>query len=165
MIVLRHVGTYYDTKRSTYKAPAPGLEHLVLEHGEWIKPGSFKTMMDSMVKHMTEVFKKGGPKAAKAIKTRETKVQWTYRKNGSKKEELKYAFECKLYLHKDEVWKKTLGCIFRSCLWIAVQTWRPSFMVYMDGRTLRRISMGFQWLKYYIVLTLTKITKNNQCGR
>jgi hypothetical protein len=32
-------------------------------------------MMDSMVKHMTEVFKKGGPKAAKAIKTRETKVQ------------------------------------------------------------------------------------------
>jgi len=27
-------------------------------------------MMDSMVKHMTEVFKKGGPKAAKAIKNK-----------------------------------------------------------------------------------------------
>ena len=63
--------TYRGTKTTTYKAPTPGLEHIVFEYGEWMKPGSFKTILESMSEYMVRVPKKGGPKAAKATKTQQ----------------------------------------------------------------------------------------------
>ena len=47
--------TYHSTKTTTHKAPTLGLEHIIVKHGEQMKPGSFKTMMESMTEHMAEV--------------------------------------------------------------------------------------------------------------
>ena len=55
-------------KRSIYKAPTPGLEYVVFEYGERMKPGSFKTMIELMAEHMASTLKKGRPEATKAIK-------------------------------------------------------------------------------------------------
>ena len=59
---------YRVTKATTnYKAPTLGLEHIVFEYGEKIKPGNFKTMTESMAEHMAATLKYGGPEASKAI--------------------------------------------------------------------------------------------------
>ena len=63
--------TYRGTKTTTYKAPTLGLEHTVFKYGEQMKPRSFKTVMESMAKHMARILKKGGPEAAKSIKKQE----------------------------------------------------------------------------------------------
>ena len=61
--------TYHGTKTITsYKAPTSGLEHIVFEYGKKMKPGSFKTMVESMVEHMADTLKYGGPEVSKAIK-------------------------------------------------------------------------------------------------
>ena len=60
---------YRGPKPSTaYKAPTEGLSHVVFEYGEGMKPGSFKTMMESMAEHMAAMLKHGGPEASRAIK-------------------------------------------------------------------------------------------------
>ena len=56
---------------TTYKAPTLGLSHIVFEYGERMKPGSFKTMMESMAEHMASTLKHGGPAASRAIKKAE----------------------------------------------------------------------------------------------
>ena len=56
---------------TTYKAPTLGLSHIVFEYGERMKPGSFKTMMESMGEHMASTLKRGGPAASRAIKKAE----------------------------------------------------------------------------------------------
>ena len=61
----RHRGPKAST---AYKAPTEGLSHVVFEYGEGMKPGSFKTMMESMAEHMAATLKHGGPEASKAIK-------------------------------------------------------------------------------------------------
>ena len=63
---------YHSAKPSTaYKAPTEGLSHVVFEYGERMKPGSFKTMMESIAKHMAATLKHGGPEASRAIKKAE----------------------------------------------------------------------------------------------
>ena len=53
--------SYRGTKAATsYKAPTIGLEHIVFEYGHKMKPGSFKTMMESMAEHMSATLKYGG---------------------------------------------------------------------------------------------------------
>ena len=67
--------TYRSTKVTTnYKAPTPGLEHIVFKYGEIMKPGSFKTMIESMAEHMAATLKYGGPEASKAIKRAENPI-------------------------------------------------------------------------------------------
>ena len=63
---------YCSAKPSTaYKAPMEGLSHIVFEYGERMKPGSFKTMMESMAEHMTATLKYVGLEASKTIKRAE----------------------------------------------------------------------------------------------
>ena len=63
---------YQGAKPSTmYKAPTEGLLHVVFEYRERMKPGSFKTMMESIAEHMAATLKHGGPEASKAIKRAE----------------------------------------------------------------------------------------------
>ena len=63
---------YRSTKPPTaYKAPTEGLLHVVFKYGERMKPGSFKTMMESMAEHMAATLKHGGPEASRAIKKAE----------------------------------------------------------------------------------------------
>ena len=63
---------YHGAKPSTtYKAPTEGLLHVVFEYGERMKPGSFKTMMESMAELMATMLKHGGPEASRAIKKAE----------------------------------------------------------------------------------------------
>ena len=63
---------YHSTKPATnYKAPIPNLEHIVFEYDERMKPGSFKTMVESIPEHMAAMLKYGGPEASKAIKRAE----------------------------------------------------------------------------------------------
>ena len=67
--------SYRGTKAVTnYKAPTSGLEYIVFEYGGEMKPGSFKTMIESMAKHMAATLKYGGPEASKAIKRAENPV-------------------------------------------------------------------------------------------
>jgi hypothetical protein len=67
--------TYRGAKAATsYKAPTTGLEHIVFEYGERMKPGSFKTMVESMAEHMSAALKYGGPEASKAIRKGENPV-------------------------------------------------------------------------------------------
>ena len=40
----------------------------MFEYDEWMKPGSFKTMIKCMAEHMADKLKYGGPEASKAIK-------------------------------------------------------------------------------------------------
>ena len=55
--------TYHGTKTATsYKAPTSGLEHIVFEYGNKMKPGSFKSMVESMAEHMAATLKYGGPR-------------------------------------------------------------------------------------------------------
>ena len=63
---------YRSAKASTaYKAPTEGLLHIVFKCGERMKPGSFKTMMESITEHMAAMLKHGGPVASRAIKRAE----------------------------------------------------------------------------------------------
>ena len=49
---------YHSAKPSTvYKAPTEGLSHIVFEYGERMKPGSFKTMMESIAERMAATLK------------------------------------------------------------------------------------------------------------
>ena len=62
------VRTFRGTKTATnYKAPTSGLEHSVFEYGERMKPGSFKSMIESIPVHMASTLKYGGPEASRAI--------------------------------------------------------------------------------------------------
>ena len=66
---------YRGTKTATsYKAPTSGLEHIVFEYGKKMKPGSFKTMVESMAEHMAATLKYGGLDASKAIKRAENPI-------------------------------------------------------------------------------------------
>ena len=66
---------YQGTKTATsYKAPTSGLEHIVFEYGEKMKPGSFKSMVESMAEHMAATLKHGGPEVSKAIKRAENPI-------------------------------------------------------------------------------------------
>ena len=67
--------TYRDANAATsYRAPTAGLEHIVFKYGKKIKPGSFKTMVESMAEHMSAALKYGGPEASKAIRKGENPV-------------------------------------------------------------------------------------------
>jgi hypothetical protein len=57
-----------STKDTIYKAPTQGLQHVIFEYGEWMKPGIFKSMMESLAEHMANIPKNGGPEAARAMK-------------------------------------------------------------------------------------------------
>ena len=63
---------YHSTKTATnHKAPTQGLEHAVFKYGKRMKPGSFKTMVESIAEHIAATLKYGGPEASKAIKRAE----------------------------------------------------------------------------------------------
>ena len=63
-----------------------------LTNSKQMKPGSFKSMMESMAKHMTGKIKRGGPEATKAMKKHErpTYKEPNKPKNLTKKQELKF---------------------------------------------------------------------------
>jgi hypothetical protein len=65
--------TRYRSAKSatTYKAPTLGLGHIIFKYGERMKPGSFKTMVESIAEHMAATLNYGGPEASKAIKRAE----------------------------------------------------------------------------------------------
>ena len=44
-----------------YRAPTLGLEHVVFEYGERMKPGNYKTIIESIAEHMAGALKCGGP--------------------------------------------------------------------------------------------------------
>ena len=82
-------------KDTNYKAPTQGLQHIAFEYGERMKPGSFKSMVESLAKHMVNISKKGGPEAARAMKKQKKP---TYRApeevpNGTRRDELTFSFE------------------------------------------------------------------------
>ena len=65
--------TYRGTKTVTnYKAPTSGLEHIVFEYGKKMKPGSFKTMVESMAEHMAATLKYGGQRHPRGLRGQRT---------------------------------------------------------------------------------------------
>jgi hypothetical protein len=66
---------YCGTKTTTnYKAPTLNLEHIVFEYNKRMKPGNFKTMVESMAEYMTATLKYGEPETSNAMKRAENSV-------------------------------------------------------------------------------------------
>ena len=81
-----------------------------------MKPGSFKSMVNSLAKHMVNILKKGGPEAAKATKKQKRPTYEAPEEvlNGTKRDELIFDFKYGLYLKKQANWEETLGRIFEK---------------------------------------------------
>ena len=139
--------TYRETKSTTYKAPTPGLEHIVFEYGKQMKPGSFKTMMESMAEHMAGVLKKGDPEAAKAIKKQQCPKykEPNEPKNGSKKDDLKFAVEYDCYMKRELNLDETTGRIFEKLSSHCSPNMKKNYKACPDGKKSRMTKMESCW--------------------
>ena len=91
------------TTTTTYKAPTPGLDHILFKYGGQMKPGSFKSVMKSMAEHKTGVLRNGGPEATKVIKKQKRP---TYKEpeevpNPNKNDDLKFTHDHDYWFHMD----------------------------------------------------------------
>jgi hypothetical protein len=111
--------TYRGTKAATsYKAPTSGLEHIVFEYGERMKPGSFKTMVESMAEHMSAALKYGGPEASKAIRKGENPIYKEPEEptgdNITRKETMLFERKFNQFMKQQDTWKENAGKIFEK---------------------------------------------------
>ena len=107
---------YCSIKATAYNAPTPGLEHIVVEYGKWMKPGNFKTMMESMAKHMAGALKRGGKKASKAINKveRQSYKEPTGPVNGSRNDHPRFDFDEDRHMKQEANWEEMTGVIFEK---------------------------------------------------
>jgi len=108
------------TRPSTaYKAPTEGLSHIVFEYGERMKPGSFKTMMESMAEHMASTLKRGGPEASRAIRMAEPpeykEPDEPTEDKVTRKENLRFDAEWKAWWDRKKCGKRIPGKYSRNC--------------------------------------------------
>ena len=83
-----------------------------------MKPGSFKTMMESMAEHMASTLKHGGPAASMAIKKAEAPY-WKEPEEPSgdkvtRREELRFDAKWKAWYAKTQTWEDNCGKIFEK---------------------------------------------------
>ena len=113
----RHRGPKAST---AYKAPTEGLLHVVFEYGEGMKPGSFKTMMESMAEHMAATLKHGGPEASRAIKKAEapsysdSEPEEPTGEAATRRANLRFDMEWKEWWQKKKTWNDNSGKIFEK---------------------------------------------------
>ena len=67
-----------------------------------MKPGSFKSMVESLANHMANFLKKGGSEAARAMKKQKKPIYEVPEevKNGTRRDQLTFDFEYQLYMKK-----------------------------------------------------------------
>ena len=92
--------------------------HVVFEYGERMKPGSFKTMMESMAEHMAATLKHGGPEASRAIRKAEVpEYKEPDEPTGeavTRKATLRFEAEWKEWWERKKTWKENSGKIFEK---------------------------------------------------
>ena len=111
--------TYRGAKAATnYKAPTTGLEHIIFEYGERMKPGSFKTMVESMAEHMSAALKYGGPEASKAIRKGENPVykepEEPTGENITRKASMLFERKFNQYMKQQDTWDENSEKIFEK---------------------------------------------------
>jgi hypothetical protein len=143
---------YRSVKPSTtYKSPTEGLSHVVFEYGERMKPGSFKTMMESIAEHMAATLKHGGPEAFRAIKKAEAP---TYREPdkptvdaSTRRGLLRFDKEWDQWWKNEKTWKENSGKIFEKLLSHCTPTMKTKLRGMEDWTDIEESQDGIKMVK------------------
>ena len=132
-----------------------------------MKPGSFKSIVESLAEHMANVLKTGGPEAARATKKQMKPMYEAPEKSWMEQDGTNWWS----ILSTGSIWRnKPTGRrhqdkVLRSFLHTVLLTWRQNWVMYQAERLDKMIRTGFPWSSFWIGCILILLDLSSQQGR